>query len=143
MTPFKPAEIRVIVVLSALALAGSILNLLKREGKINSLDLGIFTEKKYYNYEYKIPRSQSGDIAVSPDDAIATVENIPVDAAIDINAAGIYDLQTLPGIGPAIAERIVAFRDSVGKFERVEDLLLVKGIGPAKLDLLKNRVKVR
>lgn len=51
---------------------------------------------------------------------------------IDINRASAEDFQKLPGIGPGLAGRIVAFRQKHGPFRRVEDLLAIRGIGPKK-----------
>lgn len=48
---------------------------------------------------------------------------------VDINSAGVHDLQLLPGIGPAFAERIVEDRASNGPFANVDDLARVKGVG--------------
>jgi competence protein ComEA len=50
---------------------------------------------------------------------------------VDPNRATVDELERLPGIGPVIAERIVAFRDSVGPFQESADLEQVPGIGPA------------
>jgi competence protein ComEA len=50
---------------------------------------------------------------------------------VDINAAGAAELDSLPGIGPALAERIITHREENGPFESVEDLRQVKGIGAA------------
>ncbi len=61
---------------------------------------------------------------------------------INLNAATPADLETLPGIGPALAERIVAYRTEHGGFRRVEDLLEVPGIGPKKFEELKAHVTV-
>lgn len=49
---------------------------------------------------------------------------------IDINSADAAELALLPGIGPALAERIIEDRERRGPFKRVEDLDRVKGIGP-------------
>ncbi len=59
---------------------------------------------------------------------------------IDLNRAGSEELQELPGIGPALARRILAYRDSVGPFRSADDLLAVRGIGPATLEKLRARV---
>jgi competence ComEA-like helix-hairpin-helix protein len=59
---------------------------------------------------------------------------------IDINTSGIQNLVLLPGIGPALADRIVKFREENGLFRRVSDLGKVKGIGPEKLKRIENRV---
>ncbi|HSM35814.1 MAG TPA: ComEA family DNA-binding protein [Longimicrobiales bacterium] len=61
---------------------------------------------------------------------------------VDVNGAGPDALQVLPGIGPALAARIIAHRDSAGPFRSVEDLLEVRGIGPATLERLRGRVRL-
>ena len=62
---------------------------------------------------------------------------------VNLNTATVQELVDLPGIGPKTAEKIVAWRQENGKFERVEDLLSVKGIGEKKLARLKNLVTVQ
>jgi competence ComEA-like helix-hairpin-helix protein len=62
--------------------------------------------------------------------------------SIDLNRATVADLVTLPGIGPAKAAAIVAFRDSVGPFRQVEDLRRVPGISAALIKRLAGRVVV-
>ncbi len=59
---------------------------------------------------------------------------------IDINRATVQELQSLPGIGRVTAENIVSLREKNGRFERVDDLLKVKGIGKAKLSKIYNFV---
>lgn len=57
-----------------------------------------------------------------------------------INTATKEELLTLPGIGPAYAERILALRTDQGSFSSIEDLLLVKGIGPSRLEKLRPHI---
>jgi len=64
------------------------------------------------------------------------------DQRIDVNQADVTELQRLPGIGPAIAAAIVAWRDDNGPFDSVDDLLDVPGIGPAKLAAIEDQVAV-
>ena len=56
---------------------------------------------------------------------------------INLNTCTVSELQTLPGIGPKTAQLILAYRDENGGFGRIEDLLLVKGIGPKKYDAIR------
>ena len=59
---------------------------------------------------------------------------------IDINKAGIDELDLLDGIGPSLAGRIIEYRQKYGPFTRVEDLKNVKGIGDKLFDRIKNEV---
>ena len=61
---------------------------------------------------------------------------------IDINSADEAKLDLLPGIGPALASRIVADRDEHGRFESVDDLQRVSGIGPKTVEKLQALVIV-
>lgn len=61
---------------------------------------------------------------------------------VDLNTADATALETLPGIGPALAERILAWRDEHGGFRSVEDLLEVSGIGEGRFAELQDRVTV-
>ena len=61
--------------------------------------------------------------------------------SVRINSASAGELQQLPGIGPALAQRIVETRNS-GRFTSADDLLRVPGIGKAKLAKLRNYVEV-
>ncbi len=56
---------------------------------------------------------------------------------IDPNTASSNELQTLSGIGPVIARRIIVHRNTHGPFTTPDDLLNVKGIGPKKLEKIK------
>ena len=61
---------------------------------------------------------------------------------LDLNRAGESDLVRLPGIGPALARRILSFRSDHGRFARVEDLRKVRGIGPRTLERIRPLVRV-
>lgn len=65
------------------------------------------------------------------------------DGFLDLNSATAAQLETLPGIGPVLARRIVEHRTSRGGFQRLDDLLQVKGVGPRLLDGLRARVVIR
>ncbi|MEB2537651.1 ComEA family DNA-binding protein [Micrococcus luteus] len=59
---------------------------------------------------------------------------------VDLNTADATELQTLPGVGPATAEKIIGHRETVGPFTGLQDLDAVPGIGPATLDRLRDHV---
>lgn len=70
-----------------------------------------------------------------------TEKNNSAVQSVRINSAGVSELQQLPGIGPALAQRIVDTR-SRGRFTSADDLLRVPGIGKAKLEKLRDYVEV-
>ncbi|MFJ4220936.1 helix-hairpin-helix domain-containing protein [Curtobacterium luteum] len=96
-----------------------------------------------------VPRVGETDVPIAVPDAGAGSADVPgtpgstgADAVVDLNAADAATLETLPGIGPALAERILAWREEHGRFAAVEDLLDVSGIGDAKFADLQPRVRV-
>lgn len=65
----------------------------------------------------------------------------PAAELVDVNRADAETLTTLPGIGPVLAARIVAYRDSAGPFRDLESLQEVSGVGPATVQRLKDRAR--
>jgi len=80
-----------------------------------------------------VPPVVSGDTVVD-----ASVPAAPV----DINTASVDQLDVLPGVGPATAAAIVAYRDQHGPFQTIDQLGEVRGIGPSKLDAIRGLVVV-
>lgn len=66
---------------------------------------------------------------------------VALEFTVDVNAAGETELAQLPGIGPALARRIVDHRASAGPFRAADDLLDVPGIGPATLEALRPHLR--
>jgi competence protein ComEA len=62
---------------------------------------------------------------------------------VNINTAGQSELESLPGIGPSLAKKIMDFRQKNGGFKNVSDLVAVPGIGQKKFEQLKNLVTVK
>jgi len=64
-----------------------------------------------------------------------------IDVRIDINRAEAWELELLPGIGPKLSQRMMDYREKHGRFEKPEGLLEVNGIGPKKLEAIRDLVK--
>ena len=67
----------------------------------------------------------------------AAAETGPEAGVVNINTADAEQLQMLPRVGPALAERIIGYRESNGPFKAVEEIVAVKGIGDASLEKLE------
>ncbi len=74
--------------------------------------------------------------------AQGTEKGLSSHGLLDINAADVADFQQLPGVGPVLAGRIVDFRREHGAFKKVEDLLLVRGVGAKRFEKIKPLVRV-
>jgi len=61
---------------------------------------------------------------------------------VNINTASQQELKLLPRIGDVVAKRIVEFREKNGKFQKLEDLMLVKGIGKKLFETLKPYISI-
>jgi comEA protein len=61
---------------------------------------------------------------------------------INLNTAYSSDLQRLPGIGKVTADKIIEFREQVSRFEKIEDIMKVKGIGTKKFEKIKDLITV-
>jgi comEA protein len=61
---------------------------------------------------------------------------------INLNTAGSTQLQEVPGIGPATADKILKMRKSYGPFKSVDDLRAIKGIGPKRLEKMRKYLTV-
>ena len=83
---------------------------------------------------------QTTDAATEPAAEADTAPTAPV--IVNINTASAADLETLPGIGPVLAARIVAYREENGPFRAPEELSRVKGIGDAKLEEIWDLITV-
>lgn len=89
-----------------------------------------------------------------PQDAVAATTTYPTaptnqslakpsssqQAKVNINTAGAAELDKLPGVGPALAGRIIEYRNANGPFKDGEELKKVKGLGAAKYEKLKDKI---
>ncbi len=79
-------------------------------------------------------------LAMVPLAAGAQKGSAPAGDKINLNSATAEQLETLPGIGPAIAKSIVEYRSKVGKFTKIEEILNVRGVGEKKFQRIKDRL---
>ena len=94
-----------------------------------------------------VPRQGEGTSPVSPvaapPPAAQPLRSSTTSTSVNINTATAAELETLPGIGPAFAQRIIEYREAYGAFATIEDLSRVKGIGPATCAKLEGLIAVR
>ena len=67
----------------------------------------------------------------------AETKHAPPAHSVDLNSATVEQLQQVPGIGPTTAKAIVNFRQKSGLFQKVEDLLAIKGISKARFEKMR------
>jgi len=116
----------------------------KKDADLNKINLAYLLEDgvKIYipnkndttNEEYIT--KQSGDNNLDKD-------NKGVNGKVNINTATQSELENLPGIGASIANRIIEYREQNGKFQKIEDLQNVKGIGDAKYNNIKEYITIK
>ena len=84
------------------------------------------------------PEAESGFVVVSTGTPSASAG----EGLVNINTASLNELDTLPGIGPTTAQRIIDYRNENGPFGSIEDIVNVSGIGPATYEELKDLITV-
>jgi len=67
----------------------------------------------------------------------------PPTGVVNLNTATVEQLQLLPRVGPSLAARIVAFREANGAFQKVDELVAVRGIGEKALETLRPYLAVK
>jgi competence protein ComEA len=81
-----------------------------------------------------------GGLKVSNGKAVA--KKITTDNPLDINRATLAQLDTLPGIGPVTAQRIIAYRSKVGRINSVDELKKISGLGGMKFEEIKPLLRI-
>lgn len=92
-------------------------------------------------WRVEVERTDSPEYSASAGEREQT-DSLLEGEVIDLNTAGVADLERLPGIGSARARAIVEYRQEHGDFRSVDDLLNVDGIGPGILEKLRTYVTV-
>jgi len=80
--------------------------------------------------------------SAKPSSGKTSVKKITTDNPLDINRATIAQLDTLPGIGPVTAQRIIDYRTKVGRINSVDELKKISGLGGVKFEEIKSLLRV-
>lgn len=91
------------------------------------------------NNNININSSGKGQNVKSDRNNVSIMKN---NSKININTANISELKQITGIGESTANKIIDYRENVGKFKKIEDIKEVKGIGDAKYEILKNKITI-
>jgi competence protein ComEA len=107
---------------------------------------GVYTLRPGARVQDAVRRVADGQQVVVPSRATAAVPASdpaagPPAAPVSLGSATLEQLQTLDGVGPATAQKIVAYRTEHGGFRSIDDLANVPGIGPKRLAALKPHVQ--
>ena len=86
-----------------------------------------------------VPYIEGGSpVLATPEEEVVVVTT----ELIDINTASQAELETLPGIGPTTAQKIIEYREANGPFVNTEDIINVPGIGPGTYERIKDLITV-
>ena len=99
---------------------------------ISKIQQGV--NNRAYGKSYK-----NGNIFAGPDASVCGGQE-PQSGPLNINTATAAQLETLDGIGPVLAQRIVEYREANGPFASVDGLLEVKGLGPGILEAIRPQI---
>ena len=99
----------------------------------------VHTEREMTNPP--LPTAAPAAETISPTTA-GTLSPGALAGRVNINTATVAELQTLPGIGETIAERIIKYREEHGRFETADDIMNVQGIGEKTYEKLRELITV-
>jgi competence ComEA-like helix-hairpin-helix protein len=135
---FNLAEARGMFVLLVLLLVGSGIAIYKKYHTDFPVEI-VFRESKAELRQYK----PAAPVQHKPAEKTLPVLDKSVGRRVDINIASWAELDNLPHIGPVLSRRIIEYREKNGKFEKIEDLLKVNGIGKKTLEKIREYIEVK
>lgn len=136
-----PMHALVIMLLLVGALAASLTLLARQAMNAARVDGDVVAAAAAGESQQSEPGPSSG-VTASPSGSSSSSPS-PDDGRVNLNTAGVAQLDAVKGIGPAIAQRIVDHRNRNGPFSSVDDLLDVPGIGPKTLAKMRDQLVVR
>jgi comEA protein len=161
---FTPQEIKALLFLLIALLIGSGITLYKKYHRsfapeliLNESPLSSFENQSPFNEAPKdasheisksfkaspISNSQNENRSQDPEFRISSIHQNPLKKKIDLNSASASELELLPQIGPALSQRIINYRKTKGKFQKIEDLMKVSGIGAKTFEKIKHLITVK
>ena len=110
--------------------------------KIDGLNKSLKEANKEVKTETKVEVKQTGGGQVAGASTSKNESAAEQSGLVNINSASLDELDTLSGIGPAYAQRIIDYREANGGFKSIEEIQNVKGIGPKTFEKMKDRITV-
>jgi len=115
---------------------------LKQEADMTSINRAEFLEDGQKVFIPSFPLDEDGNIIENAAGDTADAGSAAVSGKVNINTADSTALQTLSGVGPATAQKIIDYRESNGRFSSVEDIKNVSGIGEKTYEKLKDSITI-
>jgi competence protein ComEA len=94
------------------------------------------------NESQSLQNSTNPNEAASPPLASSGTSSVAISGLVNLNTATLQELDTIPGVGPVTAQRILDHRRRIGRFTSIDQLLDISGIGPKTLEKIRPQVSV-
>lgn len=136
------------IALVIISLVGGILLMVKKGASASNVDQNLLVEekeKKISELENELSnlKKENEDLKASQSqNEQSSVTSEQVSGKININTASAGELDSLPGIGPAYAGRIIEYRQSHGGFKTLEEVMNVKGIGQKTFEKFRDQITI-
>ncbi len=140
---FTHNEAAVIVFLSVIIVAGSILSELRSRNSSPRRDVRTAYETTDSVFARRAALAEDAGTDAAAPEVNATPDDLTAQTVlVNLNTASEQELTTLPGIGPVTAKRIIRYREDHGPFRKADQLMQVKSIGEKKFEHIRQFITV-